>query len=345
MRVLMTGHNGYIGSVMAGVLAEAGHAVTGLDTFLYEECTFGEDLGSVPAIRKDIRAVVPDDLRGFDAVIHLAALSNDPLGCLNEQCTYEINHVAGVRLAQAAKQAGVPRFLFASSCSLYGAAGDQMLDEHAAFNPVTAYGASKVLLEADLSKLADDSFSPTYLRNATAYGLSPRLRADIVVNNFVGVAYTTGEVAIQSDGTPWRPLVHIRDISRAFLAVLEAPRDAIHDEAFNVGSSSENYQIRDVAEIVRQVVPGATIKYLDGGGPDPRCYRVDCSKLTRALPGFKTEWDVRRGATELYESFVHHGLTRDLFAKFTRISRIQELLAAGRLDEALCWRTPEPASR
>ena len=239
----------------------------------------------------------------------------------------------------------MPRFLFASSCSLYGAAGDATLDENAAFNPVTAYGASKVLVEADLAKLADETFSPTYLRNATAYGLSPRLRADIVVNNFVGVAYTTGEVAIQSDGTPWRPLVHIEDISRAFLAVLEAPRAEIHNEAFNVGSTAENYQIRDVAEIVRQVVPGASIKYLEGGGPDPRCYRVDCSKLTRTIPGFKTEWDVRRGASELYESFLRHGLTREMFSRFTRINHIQELMAAGRLDASLCWREPEPVVR
>jgi nucleoside-diphosphate-sugar epimerase len=344
MRVLVTGHNGYIGSVMTGVLTKAGHDVTGLDTFLYEGCTFGDDAAPVSAIRKDIRDVNAGDLRGFDAVIHLAALSNDPLGSLNERCTYDINHIGSVRLAQATKDAGVPRFLFASSCSLYGAAGDRILDEQAAFNPVTAYGASKVLVEADVSKLADDTFSPTYLRNATAYGLSPRLRADIVVNNFVGVAYTTGQVAIQSDGTPWRPLVHIEDISRAFLAVLEAPRDAVYNQAFNVGSSSENYQIRDVAEIVRQVVPGATIKYLEGGGPDPRCYRVDCGKLARSIPGFKTEWDVRRGATELYESFVRHGLTSEMFSNFTRIKRIRELMAAGRLDGSLCWRAPAPAA-
>jgi nucleoside-diphosphate-sugar epimerase len=203
MRVLVTGHNGYIGSVLVGVLAQAGHTVTGLDTFLYEGCTFGDAPVSVPAIRKDIRDVTARDLRGYDAVIHLAALSNDPLGCLNERCTFEINHLGSVRLAEAAKRAGVPRFLFSSSCSLYGAAGDQMLREDAAFNPVTAYGVSKVLAEADLSKLADETFSPTYLRNATAYGLSPSLRADIVVNNLVGVAYTTGEIVMQSDGTPW----------------------------------------------------------------------------------------------------------------------------------------------
>jgi nucleoside-diphosphate-sugar epimerase len=247
-------------------------------------------------------------------------------------------------LAEAAKKAGVPRFLFASSCSLYGAAGDQILNEEAAFNPVTAYGASKVLVESDVSKLADKTFSPTYLRNATAYGLSPRLRADIVVNNLVGVAYTTGEIVMQSDGTPWRPLVHIEDISRAFLAVLEAPREAIHNEAFNVGNSSENYQMRDVAAIVQDVVPGATIRYLEGGGPDPRCYRVDCGKLTRHLPGFTTTWDVRRGAKELYDGFVRYGLTPERFSSFTRIKRIQTLLDAGRLDQSLCWREAKAAT-
>jgi len=343
MRVLVTGHDGYIGSVMVGVLTKAGHVVTGLDTYLYAGCTFGDDPVAVPAIRKDVRDVTASDLRGFDAVIHLAALSNDPLGCLNERCTFEINHVGTVRLAEAAKKAGVPRFLFSSSCSLYGAAGDEMLGEDARFNPVTAYGVSKVLAEADLSKLADETFSPSYLRNATAYGLSSRLRADIVVNNLVGIAYTTGEIVMQSDGTPWRPLVHVEDISRAFLAVLEAPRDVIHNEAFNVGNASENYQIRDVAEIVRQVVPGSSIRYLEGAGPDPRCYRVDCGKLSRSLPHFKTEWDVRRGATELYDGFVRHGLTRDMFSSFTRITRIQELMAAGRLDGSLCWQTPEAA--
>jgi nucleoside-diphosphate-sugar epimerase len=341
MRVLVTGHHGYIGSVMVKVLVNAGHTVTGLDTYLYEGCTFGDEGLSVPAIRKDLRDVEPSDFTGFDAVIHLAALSNDPLGCLNESCTYDINHLASVRLAQAAKKAGVPRFLFASSCSLYGAAGDQMLNEEAAFNPVTAYGTSKVLVEADVSLLADDTFSPTYLRNATAYGVSPRLRADIVVNNLVGVACTTGEIVVQSDGTPWRPLVHIEDISRAFLAVLEAPRALVHNQAFNVGSSAENYQIRDVVEIVRSVVPGSTVRYLEGGGPDPRCYRVDCGKLSRTLPGFKTIWDVRRGATELYDAYRRHGLTAAMFSKFTRINRIQELMAAGRLDGSLCWQASE----
>jgi len=293
MKVLLTGHNGYIGSVMSDVLANAGHDVTGLDTYLYEGLDFGRDLRTIPAIRKDIRDVTAADLRGFDAVIHLAALSNDPLGCLDESCTYDINHLGSVHLARMAKAAGVPRYLFASSCSLYGKAGDEMLDENAEFNPITAYGASKVFVERDVRELADDAFSPVFLRNATAYGASPRLRADIVVNNFVGVAFTTGHIVIQSDGSPWRPLVHIRDISQAFLAVLEAPREAVHNEAFNVGSSAENYRVRDVADIVREVVPGCSVRYMEGGGPDPRCYRVNCDKLVRHIPGFRTQWTVR----------------------------------------------------
>jgi nucleoside-diphosphate-sugar epimerase len=335
MKVLVSGHHGYIGSVMTGVLARAGHSVTGLDTFLYEGCDFGPDDQPYPVIRKDIRDVESRDLRGFDAVIHLAALSNDPLGCLDESCTLDINHLGSVNLARTAKAAGVPRYLFASSCSLYGAAGDKMLDESASFNPITAYGTSKVLVERDVTKMADDAFSPVFLRNATAYGASPRLRADIVVNNLVGIAYTTGEVLIQSDGTPWRPLVHVQDISRAFLAVLEAPRDAIHNQAFNVGSSQENYQIRDVADIVKEIVPGCSVTYMEGGGPDPRCYRVNCDKLTRHIPTFRTEWTVRRGAEELYSSFVRNSLTREMFGRYVRLKRINELLAGGELDATL----------
>ncbi|MGB7218692.1 MAG: NAD(P)-dependent oxidoreductase [Vicinamibacterales bacterium] len=345
MKILVTGHHGYIGSVMIDVLARAGHDIVGLDTYLYEGCDFGDALRVVPAIRKDVRDVQPADLEGFDAVIHLAALSNDPLGCLSEDCTLEINHRASVRLAQVAKTAGVPRFLFASSCSLYGAAGgDSMLDEQAAFNPITAYGLSKVLVEQEVAPLADAHFSPTYLRNATAYGASPRLRADIVVNNLVGIAFTTGDVFIQSDGTPWRPLVHVRDISRAFLAVLEAPREAVHNQAFNVGSSIENYQIKDVADIVRETVPGCSIRYATDGGPDPRCYRVNCDKITAAL-GFRTEWTVRRGAQEMYESFKRVGLTKEMFAGYVRLGRIQKLQQEQRLDATLRWRAAVGVSR
>lgn len=339
MKVLVTGHHGYIGSVMTDVLLRAGHHVTGLDTYLYEGCDFGPNGQTIPSIRKDIRDVEPADLRGFEAVVHLAALSNDPLGCLDESCTYDINHRGSLSLARAAKAAGVSRFLFASSCSLYGAGrGEDLLDEAAAFSPITAYGRSKVLVEEDVSKLADDSFSPVFLRNATAYGASPRLRADIVVNNFTGVALTTGEVVIQSDGTPWRPLVHIRDISQAFLAVLDAPRDAIHNEAFNVGSTDENYQIRDVANIVRDVVPGCSVRYLEGGGPDPRCYRVSCEKLRAHVPAFKTKWTVRRGVEELYMSAVQFGLTAQMFGDYVRLKRIEGHLKDGRLDATLRWR-------
>jgi nucleoside-diphosphate-sugar epimerase len=344
MKVLVTGHHGYIGSVMVRVLSGAGHDVTGLDSLLYDGCDFGDDAPTIPFLCKDVRDVCVADLRGFDAVIHLAALSNDPLGFLDESCTYDINHAASVTLARAAKSAGVPRFLFASSCSLYGAAGDGILDENAAFNPITAYGASKVLVEADVSTLADDSFSPTFLRNATAFGVSPRLRADIVVNNLVGVAYTTGEVLIQSDGTPWRPLVHIEDISRAFLAVLEAPREAVHNEAFNVGNTQENYQIREIAAMVQEVVPACSVSYLAGGGPDPRCYRVNCDKLPMRVPGFRTKWSVRQGVEELYQSFVRHGLTREMFSRYVRLGRIQELLRSGRLDATMRWQTVSGAA-
>ncbi len=321
------------------MLCRAGHDVTGLDSYLYEGCDFATEVQAVPSIRKDIRDVTPKDLRGFDAVIHLAALSNDPLGCIDESCTYDINHHGSVAIARAAKSAGVTRFLFASSCSLYGAAGDAMLDEGAAFNPITAYGTSKVLVEADVSQMADRDFSPTFLRNATAYGVSPRLRADVVVNNLVGVAYTTGKVLIQSDGTPWRPLVHIRDISRAFLAVLEAPRDVVHNQAFNVGDSAENYQVRDVAAVVQEVVPGCSITYLEGGGPDPRCYRVNCDKLQSMLPQSKAQWTVRRGVVELYEAFKEHDLTHEMFSRYVRLTRIQNLQRDRHLDSTLRWRS------
>jgi nucleoside-diphosphate-sugar epimerase len=344
MRVLVTGHHGYIGSVLTRVFLDARHDVTGLDTYFYDGCTVGEDAPVVPVIRKDVRDVTPSDLRDFDAVVHLAALSNDPLGFLNEQHTLDINHVASVELARAAKAAGVSRFLFASSCSLYGAAGDAMLAEDAAFNPITAYGRSKVLVEQDVAPLADERFSPTYMRNATAYGMSPRLRADIVVNNLVGVAMTTGEIVIQSDGTPWRPLVHVEDISRAFLAVLEAPREAVHNEAFNVGSSAENYQVRDVADIVRTIVPGCTVRYLEGGGPDPRCYRVACDKLTTHIPAFRTEWTVERGARQMYDAFVKYQMTAEIFANCVRLRRIRDLIQDQRIDSALRWNVPVVAS-
>ncbi len=331
------------------MLLEAGHEVMGLDSFLFQDCTFGPDAPPVPCLRKDVRDVEESDLKGFDAVMHLAGISNDPLGDLNPECTFEINYRASVRLAELARKAGVPRFIFSSSCSTYGAAGDALLDENAAFNPVTPYGLSKVLVERDVARLADANFSPTFLRNATAYGVSCRLRADLVLNNLVGWAFTTGRVFIKSDGTPWRPIVHIEDISRAFLVVLEAPRPLVHNEAFNVGITEENHQVRDLAEIVRETVPGCAIQYAEGGGPDKRCYRVDCSKLARSLPAFLPKWNARRGAQQLYEAYKRFGLTLEELegARYMRIRRVKQLQQAGYLNAGLRWLNgvPERAVR
>jgi nucleoside-diphosphate-sugar epimerase len=339
MRVLLTGHNGYIGSVMGRLLREAGHNVVGLDTYLFDACTFGDNVPDGEAVRMDIRDVQASDLQGFDAIVHLAALCNDPLGNLNPELTYDINHRASVRLAERAREADVPRFVFASSCSLYGvAAGEGMLQEDAAFNPITPYGESKVRVEQDVARLATDYFSPTFMRNATAYGASPRLRADVVVNNLVGAAFGTGEILIQSDGTPWRPLVHVQDFSAAFIAALQAPRELVHNQAFNVGRTKENYRVSELAEIVAEVVPGCQIRYAEGGGPDPRSYRVDCSKLESTLD-YRPQWTVRRGVEELAAAYRQSGFDGADFngSRYFRLRHIERLRGEGRLADDMRW--------
>jgi nucleoside-diphosphate-sugar epimerase len=337
MRVLLTGHKGYIGVVLAPMLVAAGHEVHGLDSDIFRRCSFGAEPQPLPETIKDVRDVQPADLAGFDAVLHLAGLSNDPLGDLNADLTYDINHRASVRLAQLAKEAGVRRFIFSSSCSNYGAAGDDVLNESSELNPVTPYGKSKVLVERDVSRLASADFTPVYLRNATAYGVSSRLRFDLVLNNLVAWAFTTGEVHLKSDGTPWRPLVHIEDISRAFLAVLEAPLDKIHNRAFNVGVPGENFRIREIAEIVKETVPGSKVGFAEGASPDKRNYRVDCGMLPREVPAFKPAWTVRKGAQELYETYKKVGLTLEEFEgkKYKRIDHVRMLIAEGVLASDL----------
>ena len=338
MRVLVAGDRGYIGAVLVPFLRSAGHTVEGLDLGLYEGCDLGpapEDVGLRPKL--DIRDVEARHCAGYDAVVCLAALSNDPVGHLNPEATFSINLEGTLRLARAAKDAGVGRFLFASSCSLYGAAGSEAVTEDADLFPVTPYGETKALAERELSRLADDSFSPTYLRNATAYGFSPRLRLDIVVNNLTAVAMTTGQVRLESDGSPWRPLVHVEDISRAFLEVLEARREVVHDEAFNVGRAEDNVQVREIAETVRQAVPGSTVSMAAEAGPDLRNYRVDFSKLNETFPDMKLLWTVPSGVDELVEAYTEYGFSQDDFdgSTYVRLRRIRELLAAGLIDDML----------
>jgi nucleoside-diphosphate-sugar epimerase len=338
VRVLVAGDGGYIGAVLVPLFRAAGHEVDGLDLGLYEGCDLGPAAAhNVQRVPLDMRNVTAARLAGYDAVVCLAALSNDPLGDLNPAATYSVNLDGTLHLARMAKEAGVPRFLFSSSCSLYGTAGSVAVAEDADLHPVTPYGETKVLAERELSKLADDNFSPTYLRNATAYGASSRLRLDIVVNNLTAIAMTTGKVHLESDGTPWRPLVHIEDISRTFLAMLQAPREKVHDEAFNVGQDEDNLQVRDIAEMVRETVPGSTVTLAANAGPDLRNYRVDFSKLNDTFPDLRLRWRVGEGVAELLESYTRHGLTYADFtsSRYVRLRRIKDLLAAGEVDEML----------
>ncbi len=340
MRVLVTGHHGYIGSLLMPILADRGIDAVGLDSDLFASCTFGPPVVEHwPSRRQDLRDVTVGDLEGFDAVMHLAALSNDPLGDINPNLTYDINLQGSLRLARQAKEAGVGRFLFSSSCSNYGASGNDLLDEQAALAPLTAYAVSKVKLEEELTRLADDAFTPVFLRNATAYGISPRLRVDLVLNNLTAWAVTTGKIVLQSDGTPWRPIVHVEDICRAFVLLLEAPREKVHAQAFNIGDSAENYRIRELAEIVGETIPGCEVTLAQGAGPDARNYRVSCDKLAQAFPEFRLKWNARSGAREIYEAYRSAGLTRAEFdgPRYKRLAHIRQLLDSGELSSDLRW--------
>lgn len=345
MHVMVTGNLGYIGTRLTPMLLERGHEVTGLDIDFYRNCTFGNKLVEVPTINKDIRDVTIDDLDGIEAICHLAALSNDPLGNLNSNTTFEINYLASVRLAQLTKQAGIKRYIFSSSCSNYGTGGEKMLNEQSPFNPVTAYGESKVLAEREVSKLADDKFSPTFLRNATVYGTSPRLRFDIVVNNLVAWAFTTGKIIMKSDGSPWRPIVHIKDVCQAFIAVLEAPLELIHNKAFNVGITRDNLQIRDIAKIVSQIVPNCQIEFAKNASPDKRCYKINCDRLPQTLAAFRPDQTIQGGAKELYKAYKKNSVTLDEFEgpRYQRIAQIRKLMHEGILDgnlRCLCDSVP-----
>lgn len=345
MKVLLTGHKGYIGTVMVPLLKAEGHEIVGLDSDLFGGCLFGgksiyELIQNIPSFKKDIREVTLSDLKGFDAVIHLCALSNDPLGYFNPEITLQINHEASVNLAKLAKKAGVKRYLFSSSCSVYGDSGVDIVTEASSTHPITPYSESKLLAEKGISRLADSNFSPILFRSATAYGLSPMLRFDLVLNNLVAWAHTTGLILLKSDGLSWRPIVHIEDISRAFAAALNSPKDLVHNQVFNVGINDENYQIRELAEIVRDTVPNCRIEYSKDAGPDKRSYKVDFNKIAQTLQDFKPQWNARLGAKQLYDSYkkVEFSLEEFEGPRYRRIKHLEQNLSNGRLDKTLRWR-------
>ena len=342
MRILVTGHKGYVGTIMVPLLQAEGYDISGLDSNFYNSNNVENNMYDIPYLKKDIRDVESSDLRGYEAIIHLAALSNDPLGNFDPELTYSINNYASFNLAKLAKKVGVEKFLFASSCSVYGASNGKMMTEESEINPVTPYGISKARAEVSISKLADSTFSPTFLRPATSYGASSMIRSDLVLNNLVGWAYLTGKVFLKCDGTPWRPLVHVEDFSRAFIEVLNSTRDLVHNQVFNIGITNENYQVRDLAEIVKETVPGSRIEYAKDAGPDKRNYRADCSKLAQTLPEFKPQWNVRRGAKQIYNTYKKSTMaTIEKFEgpPYNRIAQIKKLIKKGLIDKNLRWRT------
>jgi len=340
MKVLVTGNKGYIGTVLCKKLLDEGFEVIGLDAGFYDGCNFFKESFAIKQITKDVRNVVKDDLLGADAIIHLAALSNDPMGALNPRLTFDINYLASLNLAKLAKELKVGRFIFSSSCSVYGVAGDEKINEDGKLGPVTEYARSKVESEREIARLADGSFSPVFLRNATVYGVSPMLRVDLVVNNLVGWAFTTGKIRIMSDGMPWRPLIHIQDICQAFIAVLKAPRDLIHNQVFNVGQNSQNYRVKDIVETIERAMPEASIEYTGEHGLDSRTYRVDFSKFNKTLNNyFKPEWDMEKGVKELLLAYKINKLNQQEFEgdRLIRLKRIKKLLQENRVNEDLFW--------
>jgi nucleoside-diphosphate-sugar epimerase len=344
MKILVTGTEGYLGALVAPLLMGRGHEVIGVDTGFYKEGWLFNGVDRTPmTLVKDLRTLAPSDFEGVHAVVHMAELSNDPAGALAPQITYEINHRGSLHAARLARDAGVERFVYMSSCSVYGIAADGEVDEGSAVNPQTAYGICKTMVERDVLAMAGDSFSPTFLRNATAYGASPRMRFDIVLNNLAGWAWTTGQVRVMSDGTPWRPLVHALDIAKAILCTLEAPREAIHREVFNVGDSKQNYRVREIAEVVAEVFPGCDLSFGEPGS-DNRSYRVRFDKIDSLLPGFTCDWDAERGARQLRGVFEHVALTSELFQwrGFTRLKALEHLIKTGQIDQHFYWTEPAP---